>query len=165
MQNPSHNYAASGVYTVLLTATDSFGYQNTFTRDAYVSVWSLTMDSDNDGIPDIIEGLDDADGDGIPNSLDTDSDNDGIPDVVESAGDLDGDGISNYLDWDSDGDGVSDSVEALLGSNPLDPNSPVDSAIGLPSTSPIGKAVMLWLLVAFGLLSLVRKNTSPRLGG
>jgi uncharacterized repeat protein (TIGR01451 family) len=106
-------------------------------------------DSNNDGVNDAF----DADGDGIPNHQDLDSDNDGIPDVVESGGvdangdgriddytdpdndglsqnvdasntgeagsgnglgipDLDGDGIPNYLDLDSDNDGVPDVQEA-----------------------------------------------------
>lgn len=54
----------------------------------------------------------DADGDGIINSLDLDSDNDGIPDVVESRGvDANGDGlIDNYLDTDNDG--LSQNVDA-----------------------------------------------------
>ena len=88
--------------------------------------------------------LNDADGDGIPNSYDLDSDNDGIPDVVEAGGtdtdgdgivdgftdnngdgmddntfnnplpnpDTDGDGINDVVDLDSDNDGIPDIVEA-----------------------------------------------------
>ena len=41
-------------------------------------------DSDNDGIPDAVEGYVDGDGDGIPDYLDTDSDNDGISDTTEA---------------------------------------------------------------------------------
>ena len=43
----------------------------------------LAMDSDNDGIINMLEGAEDTDGDGIANYLDTDSDNDGISDRVE----------------------------------------------------------------------------------
>jgi CSLREA domain-containing protein len=68
-------------------------------------------DWDNDGIPDDIEGSDDADGDGTPNFQDLDSDGDGIPDSVEGADDADGDGTPNFLDDDSDGDGIPDSEE------------------------------------------------------
>ena len=68
-------------------------------------------DTDEDGIPDDVEGEEDPDGDGIPNDEDTDSDGDGIPDSVEGNGDSDGDGIPDYLDLDSDGDGIPDSVE------------------------------------------------------
>lgn len=54
----------------------------------------------------------DSDGDGIPNYLDLDSDNDGIQDVVEAGGvDANGDGIiDNYCD--TDGDGLSQNVDA-----------------------------------------------------
>ncbi len=53
----------------------------------------------------------DADGDGIPNYMDLDSDNDGIADVIESLGvDQNGDGIiDNYSD--TDGDGLSQNVD------------------------------------------------------
>ncbi|WP_462255473.1 T9SS type A sorting domain-containing protein [Ferruginibacter sp.] len=109
--------------------------------------WPSFTDTDSDGINDNL----DKDKDGIPNYLDRDSDNDGIPDVVESFGvdangdgridnftdpdsdgfsqnvdgaagvagsgnglggiDTDGDGIPNYLDLDSDNDGIPDIVE------------------------------------------------------
>lgn len=54
---------------------------------------------------DLINDNFDKDLDGIPNHLDKDSDNDGIPDVVEADGvDQDGDGkIDNYTDTDVDG--------------------------------------------------------------
>ena len=53
-------------------------------------------DDDGDGIPNSVEGFEDADGDGIPNYLDLDSDGDGIPDAVEGADDYDKDGIPNF---------------------------------------------------------------------
>eukprot|EP01043_Picozoa_sp_COSAG02_P034626 COSAG02_NODE_2432_length_8873_cov_4.596991_3_plen_523_part_00 len=72
----------------------------------------LDLDSDDDNIPDAIEGTADTDGDGTPNCLDADSDNDGVLDSAEGVGDDDGDGVPNYLDpLDSDGDGISDSIE------------------------------------------------------
>ncbi|WP_299050440.1 hypothetical protein, partial [uncultured Polaribacter sp.] len=97
-------------------------------------------DSNGDGIPDVY----DRDGDGIPNHLDIDSDNDGIPDVIESGGtdadrdgradgavgtttgtfgvpssaglgqsprNLDSDTIPDYLDIDADNDGIPDNIE------------------------------------------------------
>ncbi|AUC21089.1 hypothetical protein BTO15_02700, partial [Polaribacter sejongensis] len=84
----------------------------------------------------------DQDGDGIPNSLDLDSDNDGIPDVIEAGGidadrdgkadgdidpnngipssagtgntptNTDGDAVANYLDLDADNDGIPDNIES-----------------------------------------------------
>ena len=111
--------------------------------------WKGWVDINADGVND----QSDKDLDGIPNQYDRDSDNDGIPDVVESYGvdtngdgiidnftetdfdgfsqnvdanntgvnlsgnglgaqDLDGDGIPNYLDLDSDNDGIPDIIEA-----------------------------------------------------
>ncbi len=87
------------------------------------------LDSDGDGITDVIEGKGapggdvDTDTDGVPDWKDLDSDNDGIPDVVEwvAAGcasplddknDADGDGIPNFQDTDSDGNGLPDKDEA-----------------------------------------------------
>ncbi len=74
-------------------------------------------DSDGDGLPDGAE-TGDADGDGIPDSAEIDSDNDGIADIVELRGnpavppDADLDGIPDFRDPDSDNDGISDAEEA-----------------------------------------------------
>lgn len=82
---------------------------------------SFDLDSDNDGVPDVIEaGGVDADGDGVLDDF-TDTDNDGLSQSVDAnntgaagsgngldAPDFDGDGIPNSLDIDSDGDGVTD---------------------------------------------------------
>ncbi len=80
----------------------------------------IDLDSDNDGIADIIEaaGIDadsdgivdafgDTDGDGLANAVD--SDNGGTAYTIE---DLDGDNLPNYIDADSDNDGLSDLYEA-----------------------------------------------------
>ena len=61
----------------------------------------------------------DLDGDGIPNFLDLDSDNDGIPDLIEAGGvDENGDGAIDYpvpgdpqSMQDADGDGFSDNYD------------------------------------------------------
>ena len=70
--------------------------------------WKGWLDTNNDGVND----KSDNDLDGIPNQYDLDSDNDGIPDVVESYGvDTNGDGkIDNYIDTDNDG--LSQNVDA-----------------------------------------------------
>ena len=79
--------------------------------------WIPWVDADGDGVND----KSDKDQDGLPNQYDLDSDNDGIPDVVESYGvDTNGDGIiDNYIDTDSDG--FSQNVDAnntgVAGSN------------------------------------------------
>ena len=81
---------------------------------------SRDLDSDNDGIPDIIEGGgSDADGDGRADSS-ADSDEDGLVDEYDSdsggtaqpAPDTDSDGKPDFLDRDSDGDGLSDTIES-----------------------------------------------------
>lgn len=81
------------------------------------------LDSDGDGIPDIIEaGGTDANQDGrVDNNLD--SDDDGLADVFDTDdggsalpdSDTDGDGVSNRVDVDSDNDGITDIVEAQFG--------------------------------------------------
>lgn len=72
-------------------------------------------DTDGDGIPDGVEldRLADSDGDGLINALDRDSDNDGLPDGVE---DLNHNGVvdpgeTNPIDPDSDNDGLLDGLE------------------------------------------------------
>ena len=89
---------------------------------------SQFLDTDGDGIPNYLEGPEDADGDGVPNWWDHDSDGDGIDDEVEGAGDADGDGVLDSMDLDSDGDGMLDSEEV----GPW-PDDPVDSDLdGIP---------------------------------
>ncbi len=73
----------------------------------------LDLDSDNDNIPDAVEGNRHMDSDNIANYEDLDSDNDGISDKEEGVEDTDHDGIPNYLDVDSDGDRILDAWEAL----------------------------------------------------
>ncbi|WP_396212916.1 tandem-95 repeat protein, partial [Flavobacterium sp.] len=86
------------------------------TPDITNPVWQAA-DCDGDGLTNNTEGLDDTDGDGIPDFEEVDSDGDGIPDAVEAGPnpnnpiDTDGDGTPDYLDVDSDGDGIPDSVE------------------------------------------------------
>ncbi len=81
---------------------------------------SLLLDTNNDGTTD---NNNDTDGDGIPNQMDLDSDNDGIADVVEAGGtDTDGDGyIDSYID--ADGDGFNDVVDGDVGNDGIAENS------------------------------------------
>jgi hypothetical protein len=78
-------------------------------------------DSDGDGLFDSFEGMDDRDGDGIPNYLDTDSDDDGVPDetdncpYVANPGQEDsvpGDGVGDACIFNLDVDG-NGAVEPL----------------------------------------------------
>ena len=121
-------YGATGNYEALLGGIDTDG-------DGLSDY--LDLDSDDDGIADIIEaGGTDSDGDGQvlydtagdPSTL-VDSDNDGLSDAVDdqdsgSGGgevtsgtawtnpDTDSDGLNNVVDIDSDNDGITDNVEA-----------------------------------------------------
>ncbi len=84
------------------------------------------LDSDNDGIPDVVESYGaDTNGDGIIDGY-ADTDGDGFSQNVDgSAGgatasgngldaqDLDGDGVPNFIDLDSDNDGLPDVLEVF----------------------------------------------------
>ncbi|MBT8273328.1 MAG: DNRLRE domain-containing protein, partial [Bacteroidia bacterium] len=77
----------------------------------------LDLDSDDDGIPDIIEaGIGNLSGGTatFPVGIFTDTNNNGMHDAVESLSplDSDGDGTYNFLDLDSDNDAVFDVDEA-----------------------------------------------------
>lgn len=69
--------------------------------------FSQNVDANNTGVngSNVGLGAQDLDGDGIPNYLDLDSDNDGIPDVVEVAGPYSSNTghLANFLDLNSDG--------------------------------------------------------------
>lgn len=82
-----------------------------------------TTDTDNDGIPNVADGLPaafgdarDSDNDGVSDAIDIDDDNDGILDTVEGppGTDTDGDSVPDSLDLDSDNDGINDLVESGL---------------------------------------------------
>ncbi|MEM9208183.1 MAG: hypothetical protein AAGA61_02960, partial [Pseudomonadota bacterium] len=93
-------------------------------------------DANANGVDDALEP-DDSDGDGTPNYLDSDSDNDRIPDRIEGGGDSDSDGDADYLDTDSDNDGISDTDEAdnlpdALGND--DDNDGIDDAFDVDQT-------------------------------
>jgi hypothetical protein len=72
-----------------------------------------------------------------------DADGDGIPDSIEGTTDPDGDGIPNYLDLDSNGDGIPDSVQ--VGPDPLNPVDGNDNGIA------DFLEMRVWLPVAAGL--------------
>ena len=120
MQDNKSNLSRLGYPAIimLLTAVMAMGCDDDGSDDS-------AMDSDGDGIPDMVEGTGDMDHDGIPNYLDPDSDGDGIPDSYEAGDnpaspvDTDEDGVPDYLDLDSDGDGINDATEA--GDDPTNP--------------------------------------------
>jgi hypothetical protein len=106
------------------TDANSDGTDDRYDTDLDGIVDQLDRDSDNDGIPDVVESSGvDADGDGrIDNFVDVDSDGfsqnvDGntTGHLISGSGlgqlDLDADGIPNYKDLDSDNDGIPDLLE------------------------------------------------------
>ena len=97
------------------------GINDNFDADRDGIINQLDLDSDNDGVPDIIEaGGVDTNGDGRIDGAFVDADNDGLNDVYDPTlsgdallnRDSDGDGIPNSKDLDSDNDGISDIWEA-----------------------------------------------------
>ena len=80
-------------------------------------------DQDGDGILDADEGRGDTDGDGAPDFCDPDDDDDTIPTVTEGGGDTDGDGAPDNRDTDADGDGKPD----------VDEGTADDDCDGLPN--------------------------------
>ena len=85
---------------------------------------AIDLDSDNDGIFDVVESGNsalDTSGNGRVDGMDTnDSDSDGHHDLAQSPIDTDLDSIPDYLDLDSDNDGLFDLFEAGIGFNTLD---------------------------------------------
>ena len=95
----------------------------------------LDLDSDNDGIADIVEsGGTDANGDGLVDNF-TDTDNDGLHDPYDADNggttvvpvDTDLDGVADHLDLDADNDGIYDVVEGGDGASDTNGDGVVDS--------------------------------------
>lgn len=87
-------------------------------------------DADGDGIPNTVEGCVDSDWDNIPDCMDEDSDGDGIKDSIECPDqpcrDSDDDGTPDYLDRDSDNDCYIDKKEHEAGLDPTNPDTDGD---------------------------------------
>jgi gliding motility-associated-like protein len=106
---------------------------------------SNPIDTDGDGIIDALESNTiDSDGDGIPDQQDPANDDPCIPNPNAGPCDQDGDGLTNAQEAvlgtnptnpDTDGDGIPDGVEVANGSNPLDPCDPDDSSIDCQTDS------------------------------
>jgi len=110
-------------------------------RDATGRADLYDIDSDDDGIPDNVEGLTTA---GYLLPAATDSDADGIDDRYDNyvgfggdgihPCDIDGDGTPDYLDSDTDGDGLIDIIEG----NDLNLNGIVDDLVTLTGVDTDG---------------------------
>ena len=128
------------------------------------------VDTNGDGIPELVLTFWDTDGDGIADHgqtifvdsnndgtpdfilLTTDTDGDGIPDYIETSVDSDGDGIPDFLDSDSDNDGMTDADETIFGTNPLDPQD----------LSELPALEGFWLALCAALLALAALGISRR---
>ncbi len=97
---------------------------------------SGAVDYNNDGSPDQPA---DTDGDGIADFQDLDSDNDGINDVIEAGGiDNNGDGLIDGHTTDSDGDGLADVIDPSNDSNGGSPTGA--SPLAVPDSDNDGRA-------------------------
>lgn len=101
-----------------------------FDADGDLAENAYDLDSDNDGLSDLLEtaGLNaDLDNDGQIDQF-LDQNNNGYADSLENsplqASDLDNDGVPNHLDLDSDNDGLFDLDEFLQASVLAAPNTP-----------------------------------------
>ncbi len=146
--DPSQDFGTDGLATALAVAQqpDYSGDGKADTpsdSDADSHPDFLDLDSDNDGISDLIEaGIDvlinvgklsveqthtnhplNSDGDEIADYRDLDSDNDGLADIVEIGGiDNNSDGrVDNFIDQDNNG--IDDNAQAVLSSAGAIPDS------------------------------------------
>jgi len=134
--------ATAGIYTLSYNVNDAAG-NAAIKQTRLVTVQDPDLvDSDNDGVPDVIDALPndpdetiDTDADGIGNNADLDDDNDGVADIDDpfsldssESVDTDGDGIGNNTDSDDDNDGIVDE----------DDSSPLDATTGDNQAPSIG---------------------------
>jgi hypothetical protein len=132
------------------------------------------LDSDGDGISDVLEGGGvDANGDGRQDGAD--ADHDGISEVVVGTApggtalprpDTDGDGLIDALDLDSDNDSIADSREGRVDSDhdgiPDSLDAPGKLATAVRGAGAIDPLTIAGLLAAFSLMLLRRSKGALR---
>lgn len=135
------------------------------------------LDSDADGLSDLIEGGGDdtqpANGDGIVDDF-VDANGDGLDDAIAAVplavADTDNDDVPNFQDTDSDGDGIPDKVEALTDSNGddipdyLQSSAQIETGVSgggcaLGSNRALDPTLPLMLLLSLVLLVRARRNS------
>jgi hypothetical protein len=118
---------------------------------------TFLLDYDNDGIPDVDDPDDDNDGALDTDDLDdnnpyvcsdTDSDtcddcSSGTFNVAGDGTDFDADGLCDAGDPDDDNDGLTDEEEALIGTNPLNPDTDGDTVNDGGDSCPLENATGL----------------------
>ncbi len=123
----------------------------------------------NDGVSDVSISVDiyvvtdttvvDTDGDGIPDLIDEDDDNDGLLDLEEDTNrnNLYDGNETDYKNWDTDGDGVSDKLDA----SPLDPDVwDVDDRTTLPFAVMLVVILgIIMVLVVIGVIIGMKQKT------
>ena len=112
--------------------------------DGDMIVDALDLDSDNDGIYDVIENGNsnlDLDQNGQIDTVElNDNNNDGRHDAALNPGDFDGDSVLDFLDLDSDNDGLYDLFEAGIGINTLDVDNDGQIDLGFLDSNMNGAA-------------------------
>ena len=123
-----------------------FDFSTPISQDTtlYAKWWDSndTTDSDNDGMPDLLEMTYGTD------PYNPDTDDDGLTDWDEMnwlgynplAKDTDGNGV-NDGDEDADGDGVNDGLEIVLGSDPLTAETSFTTALHTDNVSENPQAI------------------------
>ncbi|MDF4223485.1 Calx-beta domain-containing protein, partial [Maribacter sp. M208] len=113
LQNFSINFSV--IDDTVIEPTEFFTVVPSYTPDANTMTNYVPQNivfAANEGQITITDDDLDTDFDGVNDLVDEDDDNDGITDVNEGSGDADGDSIIDSLDSDSDNDGCPDAVEA-----------------------------------------------------
>ena len=107
---------AEAAQTDLISSVESLAAGTTDTTEFTAATDTTTLLKDSTAAVAAI----DTDGDGISDLLDTDDDNDGVEDAKDAFSlnkdesvDTDGDGIGNNADTDDDGDGLADTADAF----------------------------------------------------